>query len=563
MCDPCIDAMMAGDAAFKTRPRRHQAALYPRVMDLKYFALHWEMGLGKTKLICDVASHHYLKGRIDALLVLAPNEVYTNWLTEELPVHMGVPYVGMAVKTRKSKLESEQMKMLMMLNPDDYDFKGNLRFVCASYDALRVDRTWEFLQKFVKIFRVMVAADESSRLKNPKTEQAKRSKELAEYCFYKWEATGTPATESPFGLHSQIEFLDPSFWAHHGMKSITAFKTEFGEFQMQRAGKRVFKQLKQYRNLDKLQRIVKPISHRLLKEDAGVDLPPKVYTTYRFELSDAQLKVYRDLRDEYVAELGAGMVLEAPMAVVRLTRLQQICSGHVNVDEYTDTVDEENEAQMDLPLSGVTMEQNETYEDFYSRLVAGAKAIVKEQPEEVQVDPLMADVKPMTSTRRTIDVVPPGENPRLKLLLELIEEARGKIIVFCRFTRDVEMICEALGDMALRYDGSTKHGVRPGLLKRFRDPTDPARVLVANVHAMSMGVTLTIAKTMIFFSNSFSLEKRLQAEDRFHRIGQDVSVQIIDLVAENTVDEHVAKSMREKFDIQRLVTGDRLREWIK
>jgi SNF2 family DNA or RNA helicase len=86
---------------------------------------------------------------------------------------------------------------------------------------------------------------------------------------------------------------------------------------------------------------------------------------------------------------------------------------------------------------------------------------------------------------------------------------------------------------------------------------------VANVHAMSMGVTLTIAKTMIFFSNSFSLEKRLQAEDRFHRIGQDVSVQIIDLVAENTVDEHVAKSMREKFDIQRLVTGDRLREWIK
>jgi hypothetical protein len=104
MCDPCIDALMAGDKAFKTRPRRHQAALYPRVVDLRYFALQWEMGLGKTKLICDVASHHFLKGRIDAMLVLAPNEVYTNWLTEELPVHMGAPYVGMAAKTRQARV---------------------------------------------------------------------------------------------------------------------------------------------------------------------------------------------------------------------------------------------------------------------------------------------------------------------------------------------------------------------------------------------------------------------------------------------------------------------------
>ena len=67
---------------------------------------------------------------------------------------------------------------------------------------------------------------------------------------------------------------------------------------------------------------------------------------------------------------------------------------------------------------------------------------------------------------------------------------------------------------------------------------------------------------MIYYSNSFSLEKRLQSEDRAHRIGQDRSVLIIDLAAERTVDLHVIRALREKYDIAASVTGDRLREWI-
>jgi SNF2 family DNA or RNA helicase len=234
----------------------------------------------------------------------------------------------------------------------------------------------------------------------------------------------------------------------------------------------------------------------------------------------------------------------------------------VNVDDYTDTEDEEAEPQ--LPLSGVVMEANESYESFYQRLKEAQKDVFR-SGSQLDMASMLAppDVEPRKSERRTVDVVPPGENPRLKLLLELIDMATGKIIVFCRFKRDVQNICDALGDTALRYDGSVKHGVRSGVLKRFRDPADSARVLVANVHAMSMGVTLTIAKTMIFYSNSFSLEKRLQAEDRFHRIGQTDSVNVIDIVADGTVDLHLAKLLQEKFDVQAQVTGDRFREWIK
>jgi len=631
------------DPAIKTKQFAHQAKLYLEQRNARFFALHWEMGLGKTKLTIDVASHLFLTGQIDAVLVVAPNEVFLNWLQEEMPRHMAAPYVGMAARTKGSKSERTRMKQLMMLNRDDPDFRGKLRFVCVSYDGLRVEATWEFVKKFAMIYRTMIIADECSRIKNRNAQQTKRAKTLAEYCPVRWEVTGTPATESPFGLHSQIEFLDPNFWAQYGLRSYSAFKTRFGEFELRRMGKRVFNQLKQYRGLDDLRRMIAPISSRLLKEDSEVDLPPKLYTTRRFDMAEEQARLYAQVRDQFLAELDGGMILEASLAVVRLTRLQQIACGHATVDQYEsydETEDEELERQLsfdDSPrwdeqvqrplsveiiedatrralatpeaeaaaraqwgdgdgevprLAGSQLAEPQSYEEVYARVQQGIQDVAASgESGKMRTDPVIAEAAPLKSTRKTIDVIPPKDNPRLKLLVHLVEQATQnyevarprKVIVFCRFRRDVDLIVEHLnalgceedddeefgkkfadrrGEFALRYDGAVKHGVRPGVLKRFRDSADPSRVLVANVHAMSMGVTLTIAKTMIFYSNSFSLEKRLQAEDRFHRIGQDQSVQLIDIVGNGTVDEHVVKSMREKFEIQTMVTGDRLREWL-
>ena len=79
---------------------------------------------------------------------------------------------------------------------------------------------------------------------------------------------------------------------------------------------------------------------------------------------------------------------------------------------------------------------------------------------------------------------------------------------------------------------------------------------------MSHGVTLTVAKTVIYYTNSHSLEKRLQSEDRPHRIGQTVSVLVIDIAAERTVDVKMIEGLRSKFDVAASVTGDRMREWL-
>jgi SNF2 family DNA or RNA helicase len=67
---------------------------------------------------------------------------------------------------------------------------------------------------------------------------------------------------------------------------------------------------------------------------------------------------------------------------------------------------------------------------------------------------------------------------------------------------------------------------------------------------------------MIYYSNGYDLEKRLQSEDRAHRIGQKKSVTYVDFIAPKTVDEKIVKALRNKIDIASKVMGEELKSWI-
>lgn len=528
----------------KTTPFAHQRSEYEDHWADRARALFWEMGLGKTKTLLDQASRLHHERRLDAVLVIAPKAVYQNWL-QEAAEHLAAPYVGMAWHTSGHRSERSKMKCLMLLDPSEWI--GKLRLVCISYNGLKTDAGAEFAERLLLLYRTMMIADESTAIKSSKTDTAKLVKRLGKLSHYRRIATGTPVAQSPFDVHSQIEFLEPDFWRNHGMRSVEAFRQSFGEFEIRTVGRgRKFNELRRYRNLERLGEILRPISSRLLKEDSQVKLPPKLFSLRRFELAPDQRRLYDQIAQTFVAELDGGMYLEAPMAITRAMRLQQITSGHVTAEEFAacEPEDEELEAQQSLP--GVDSVDYGTAMDVVD-----------------SATPELDRIRPLMSSRRVVDVIPPKDNPRLELLLQILDETAGhKAIVWCRFRRDVEIICEALGDRAVRYDGSVNTADREEALRRFKDPASSVSVLVANVHAISQGVTLTIAKTAIYYSNSFSLEKRLQSEDRPHRIGQDKSVLVVDIVAEDTIDEHVVKTLREKYDVAAQVTGDRLREWI-
>ena len=82
------------------------------------------------------------------------------------------------------------------------------------------------------------------------------------------------------------------------------------------------------------------------------------------------------------------------------------------------------------------------------------------------------------------------------------------------------------------------------------------RCFIGNAQAAGIGLTLTAAETVIYYSNSFDLDHRLQSEDRAHRIGTKRNVVYIDLAAEDTVDEKIATNLQRKKVVAAAVLGD-------
>jgi SNF2 family DNA or RNA helicase len=111
-----------------------------------------------------------------------------------------------------------------------------------------------------------------------------------------------------------------------------------------------------------------------------------------------------------------------------------------------------------------------------------------------------------------------------------------------------------------RFFGGTEANSRPDIMRRFQDPNDPLRFLVANPATGKYSWTLTTAHTAIYYSNSYKLEDRYQSEDRLHRIGQENKVTYIDLVAPGTVDEVILQALRDKRNIAAEIMGPQWRE---
>ena len=67
---------------------------------------------------------------------------------------------------------------------------------------------------------------------------------------------------------------------------------------------------------------------------------------------------------------------------------------------------------------------------------------------------------------------------------------------------------------------------------------------------------------VVYYSNNFDLEERIQREDRAHRIGQKNKVTYVDLLCPKTVDEKIVKALKAKIDIASQVLGEKAKEWL-
>jgi SNF2 family DNA or RNA helicase len=159
------------------------------------------------------------------------------------------------------------------------------------------------------------------------------------------------------------------------------------------------------------------------------------------------------------------------------------------------------------------------------------------------------------------------KNNRLKELISLLDEVEGKVIIWANYVHDIEHIVKEISDefgndSIVQYYGAISAEERQKNIEKFQDPDSKTRFFIGNPQTGGYGITLTCANTVVYYSNGYDLEKRLQSEDRAHRIGQTKSVTYVDFIAPKTVDEKIVKALRSKMNIANEIMDEDWREWI-
>ena len=144
-------------------------------------------------------------------------------------------------------------------------------------------------------------------------------------------------------------------------------------------------------------------------------------------------------------------------------------------------------------------------------------------------------------------------------LEDIVEEALQegkKLVVIARFIPEIKAICKLLEKQGVKYScimGGVKD--REAQVSAFQN--DPqTQVFVGQIATAGLGITLTAASTMVFYSEDYSMSNFEQAKARIHRVGQKENCTYIYLVAKGTVDEKVLAALRSKADLARTLVDD-------
>lgn len=488
-----LDLKILDAETFKNPPMSHQKRALLLGRDKAQFAYLMEQGTGKTFVTIYDAVHNYRKGRIDAVIVCAPNSVKANWVrweaTEKEPDEL-IKHMPSDVKYTKgvyvSAPDASEKKAWAEFEKKIRTGDPGLVIIVVNYEALLVKRCFEWLDGVMDGVRVMIVCDESTRIKK-NSERSKAARKLRKKAKVARILTGTPVVKTPLDAFYQFSFLDEVIL---GFTSFFAFRNHFavlGGFQ----GKQVLA----YKNLDELTDLIAPWSFRVTKKQC-LDLPPKIYAPpRRVTITPEQNVAYKEMKASFITELQGESVI-ATNVLAQIVRLQQITSGYVTRPDGS-----------------------------------------------------------------VVEIIPPSRNPKLQECMGIIDESPSKIIVWGRFTDELTALCSLLTQAEIkwvRYDGTVSPKDRDIAEREFK--YGDATVMVANPAAGGVGKDWYVAETVIYLSNSYITEDRVQSEDRAHRKGTTNNVVYYDVVVPHTEDERVLRVIKDNLSISALVTSA-LEEW--
>lgn len=335
---------------YKTEPFPFQRQIVEESSEKEYVSLLNDAGTGKSKIIIDQVSYLRQQGKIDALLVIAPNGVHLNWVSDEFPKHMpDVTYkearflVYHSSKAKSKKATEEREKLLK---------HTGLCVLVAAYEASTTEVFKAYMRRFFVMKRTFMVLDESHRIKKRDGKRKATIVAMGAHAKYRRILTGTPV-EVPPDIFSQLKFLNRDFWKSKGFPTSAEFDAKFCIQINQRFGQgRGFKQTVGYQNIDLLQKYVAETGYRITMEMAGIHLPPVTYLKRYYEMFPEQRRMYEELRATFRTEFEDGVEIDGEAAITRLLRLQQIICGYVGTGpgEPIRRISEKENPRLDLAL---------------------------------------------------------------------------------------------------------------------------------------------------------------------------------------------------------------------
>lgn len=330
----------------------------------------------------------------------------------------------------------------------------------------------------------VLICDESHRLKSHEAKRSKMVYELSKSTKYRYLLSGTPMLRDPQDLFMQMKILDGG--ATFGTNAWAYKNIYFWDRNANwRQSQNYFPKYEvRPEAIQQILQKMASLSMSVLKKDA-LDLPPLVRQTIYTELSKEQKSVYEDMKREMISYLDANKEMAA-VATIALTKALRL-------------------------------------QQIVSGFVTHATGEYKFK-----------------------------QNPRLDLLKDLVSDlvTNHKVIIWACFKENYRMlrgICEDLNIKCVELHGEVPGAERARNIKEFQE-NDEVRVMIANQGAGGIGVDMTAASYMIYFSKNFSLEHDVQSEARNYRGGSErhESITRIDLVSPGTIDEPLNLALANK-----------------
>ena len=281
-----------------------------------------------------------------------------------------------------------------------------------------------------------------------------------------------------------------------------------------------------------------------------------VYSQYRFLDSRIFGKSFYSFRNRYFNMEGYGFhtpVFRKPMMEEFLRKMHCI-AYRVTKDECLDLPEIREEVRR-VELEPKAMKKyKELEKDSFTELKKSEVTAPNILTKLLRLSQLTGGH--LTDDAHNTETVSKAKLSALEDIIDTAMNEGQKLVVMARFTAELDDIEALLEKKSIGY-AVVRGGVkdRDEEVRRFQNDPD-CKVFVGQIAAAGLGITLTAAHTMVFFSLSYSMSDFDQAKARIHRVGQKQDCLYIYLVAKGTVDTKVLRSLRNKIDLAKTLVDD-------